>query len=642
MRFSAAVAAATIAAGLVVVAGNSASATSDIRVAIPQRRVNDVAVDPVHEHVFISTRQTGTVDVRAVLDGVEVKTITGLGGATGMTLSPDSSTLYVALSNAIAVVDTTTLTEVARYGTGDGVCPWTPTLSGTLLWFGYGCIDGMYGYPHGNVGVLDLAADPPAFSLARLPAEYGEYQCVPQVALTADAGRMVTGCGNFPMLSLPVSGTSLGSGVSRDVGTYLDFALAPDEASVIVATWGPAPRFARYATSDLTDLPDFGVADTANRPEDVAVAGGYVLTGSDAQDGRSTILRAYTPDGTLLRTSTPAVPAHLSVSADGHVLARVTGYDDGPQHYLNVVLDPAKPPTPVSLTAPTSAKINVGYAVSGSVGAGSGATLHVTRSSPYGRVTLPDVTAGANGAFSIPDKVAQRGTYTYRVVFPGDGTHGMAWTSTSFHVVGLTPSITITADKTSYLYHQTATVTAHLGTTHGSRVLKIAAKTAYQTTYTTLRSASVDMYGNLRATYTMTMSTTFTATYGGDDVYEPRSVGFVRSSTVGLTSYLTGYYATSGSYRLYHRTTDPGITTKTAPSRGEACTSWQAQEYYSGAWHTVARNGCIPIRYSTGTAQAVFTGTHPVGPAFRIQSTFNGDWGNLRTVGPWVYLRFTS
>ena len=66
------------------------------------------------------------------------------------------------------------------------------------------------------------------------------------------------------------------------------------------------------------------------------------------------------------------------------------------------------------------------------------------------------------------------------------------------------PSLTINQVRGTGSTRKTVTITAHLGTTHVNRVM-------------TLASGTVNANGNLVATYQPKTTTTYTATFAGDD-----------------------------------------------------------------------------------------------------------------------------
>ncbi|MEV6304250.1 hypothetical protein AB0M02_32925 [Actinoplanes sp. NPDC051861] len=124
---------------------------------LPLTRAADVVATA--DRVFVSggreTTQIAVTDTAGAVTAV----LDGLPGPGDLQLSDDRRTLYVALpgADAIAVFDTRTLRETARYSTGAGTCPWYVTVTGRYLWFGYGC-----GQWDSDIGRVDLRRRPAA------------------------------------------------------------------------------------------------------------------------------------------------------------------------------------------------------------------------------------------------------------------------------------------------------------------------------------------------------------------------------------------------------------------------------------------------------------------------------------------------
>lgn len=141
-------------AALVAAAGPAQAATG---LGLPA--FGDMVVDVDHDQLYITGGASSNGVVVTDLDGSVKKTITGQYGATGLALSADSHELYVALAggDAISVIDTHTLKEVARHSTGTRTCPTHLARTGSVLWFGHGC-DGTW---NGGVGRVVFPAPEP-------------------------------------------------------------------------------------------------------------------------------------------------------------------------------------------------------------------------------------------------------------------------------------------------------------------------------------------------------------------------------------------------------------------------------------------------------------------------------------------------
>ena len=110
-----------------VVAAASATGVTHTTRTLSLQALGDIAIDPTHQHVFITGNPNLTNDSILVTDysGAEVTTISGESGAAGMVV--DGSTLYVARCGAtsgIDVFDTGTLTKTGSITAtvADGRC----------------------------------------------------------------------------------------------------------------------------------------------------------------------------------------------------------------------------------------------------------------------------------------------------------------------------------------------------------------------------------------------------------------------------------------------------------------------------------------------------------------------------------------
>ncbi|MFD8258980.1 hypothetical protein ACFV19_08540 [Streptomyces griseoluteus] len=116
------------------------------------------------------------------------------------------------------------------------------------------------------------------------------------------------------------------------------------------------------------------------------------------------------------------------------------------------------------------------------------------------------------------------------------------------------------------------------------------------------------------------------------------------SGQVKVTQALSGYYTTTTyggtTYRVYHRTTRPTVTTTVSPDKSGQCVKFQTQRYYSGAWHTLNTSA----RFTLGSKSAVSSRlslSNPVSQRFRVRSEYvrsSKDTTDVSTWGGWQYL----
>ncbi|TGN79495.1 hypothetical protein E5083_07675 [Streptomyces bauhiniae] len=313
---------------------------------------------------------------------------------------------------------------------------------------------------------------------------------------------------------------------------------------------------------------------------------------------------------------------------------------------ISTVISPYAPQ--LTLKAPASAPRGAALSFNARLGDGpygSGETVTVTRTDAA-HTTTPvtwKAPVAADGTITVKDTPSTGGANTYTVDYAGDGGHRAATASATVQVSRATTSLTVAADASTYAYSATATVTAHLGTTYNGRTVSLWATPAGGKK-TLVKTGTVDSRGNLRATYKLTRSTTFTASYAGDHRYAPATATRAVSGQVKVAQALSGYYTSakySGTtYRVYHRKTRPTVTTTVSPNKSGQCVKFQAQRYYSGAWHTLNTSGCFTLGAKSAVSSKLSL-SNAVGQKFRVRSEYvRGSKGttNVSTWGGWQYL----
>jgi hypothetical protein len=306
-----ATAAAALAASAVLatVAGSAASASADARPAAGPAPVQwqwltttplglpgfgSVAVDDKHQVVYVTGGAGGNSVLVVGFDGRVKQTIDKQYGASGLVLSADGSTLYVALASgdAVSAIDTSTLKQKASYATPvPNTCPTTLTRTGSSVWIGYGCGQDW----NAGVGLLDTSAASPQIALQKQDTTGKDvrYLNAPLVSAANSAtGPVAVG---EPALSpatistYGVSGTNLSLMHSqpRDGSNLTDLAVAPDGSAVFAAA-GSADGVEAFTPSDLSDT------------------GGYTT-------GPAPTAIALSPDGTMLAATAAGPYAPLTV-----------------------------------------------------------------------------------------------------------------------------------------------------------------------------------------------------------------------------------------------------------------------------------------------------------------------------------------
>ncbi|MFE9454572.1 hypothetical protein [Streptomyces sp. NPDC006739] len=304
-------------------------------------------------------------------------------------------------------------------------------------------------------------------------------------------------------------------------------------------------------------------------------------------------------------------------------------------------------PTTINLAAPVKSGRASQLTVSGQLSADtypSGEAVKVVKSDlahPAG-VALPDAPLSTDGTFHIADVPQVGGANTYFVTYPGDSTHQTTSASATVQVSRSTTALSISSDASSYAYGATAKVTAHLGTTYNGHTLSIYAE-PYHGKKALVRTGTVDSHGNLTASYKVSSSTVFTASFTGDYRYAAATAVRTVSAYAKVSESLSGYYGSTryGSilYRVYHHTAKAELNVTVTPNKAGQCVQFQTQRYYGGAWHTQSTSSCHTLS-TTSTTSATLGLTKTVSSRFRLRARYvhsNKDTGNLNTWGAWQY-----
>jgi hypothetical protein len=277
----------------VVLAASPAHATDNGPLPLPG--YGDIAVDQVHQRVFVSGGPTANGIVVTDFKGRVTKRIDNQPGATGLVLSADGLSLYAGLASgdAISVISTETLTEIARHVVGPQSCPTHLARTGSLVWFGYGCEANW----NAKIGKLDPAT---GVDVAKVHGG-ATFQRAPLLASNgAEAGPVVAGQLSLSQSTVRVftqAGGDLTAGATGDVvGASLnDLSVAADGASLYSAS-GSRNHVEAFAPADLSRR---GAYSTGTRPNSVAVSpdNAFLATGITTSGSRD--VQVYQVGGTL-------------------------------------------------------------------------------------------------------------------------------------------------------------------------------------------------------------------------------------------------------------------------------------------------------------------------------------------------------
>jgi hypothetical protein len=434
---------ALFAAGLAAVpisgARAAAAGGAGVTATLPLTSYYQMAVDSVHDHLFFSQGSSSENSILVTdFSGHTVATITGQTGVAGITLSPDGSTLYAALSGAheVTAISTATLQQVAVYPLGDALTPLSVAVQDGKLWVSYDT--GTVG--SSTIGDFTLSAANPVlepqsamggwYSAAMIAADPSG---TGNVLVALEPGEDPAAAASYDTSQDPVTvraqSPELKNGSQDNCDNAQDLAVVPGGAQFITACGAPYAHY-RYSTADLSQQGSYA---STNYPDAIAIAAGTgtVAAGVDNPSSAGDIF-VYAAGGdtplNLLKPSGELAARGLGLTPDASELFAVTGNNGS--YTLSAYADPTLPQASLTLTGAATASIGHAVTLSGTltVGAGSplaSATVTATRTGPGGTTTLT-ATTNSDGAFTLTDTPPAAGTYTYTAGYAGTASSSSA------------------------------------------------------------------------------------------------------------------------------------------------------------------------------------------------------------------------
>jgi YVTN family beta-propeller protein len=284
-----------------------------------------IAVDQAHKHLFVSGGPSSNGVAVTDFSGHQKKVIDQQYGATGLALSADGARLYVALAagDAISVIDTKTLKETTRYGTGARTCPTTLARVGDLIWFGHGCGD----VDTGGIGRLDPTVTPPAIALNQQGT--ARFDQPPLLASATATGPLVAGRVELSLSTVyvyAVDGGALTERTSSQApGSNLADAAVSADGSTLYTACRSRSDVPAYETTAFAGR---GVYSTGYYPVAAAPSPDGKLVGLGIQNPADDVvvykLGATDPKRHIDLTDDVLAPRGLAWSADSKTLFVVT------------------------------------------------------------------------------------------------------------------------------------------------------------------------------------------------------------------------------------------------------------------------------------------------------------------------------
>ncbi|MEV0322749.1 Ig-like domain repeat protein [Streptomyces sp. NPDC050658] len=444
--------------GLVAVGTPAAYAAtpSDEVVKLPISSYSAIAVDSVHERVFVSDNNRGyysNTGIVAVYDfqGHKISSWTTETRVSGLALSADSNTLYTGERSRIATYDTTTLQRTGVTNAYEETCGRELAVTGETPWWttqntsyvsecaeARSDVDSLVGgtltRTNWNApGRLDLEAAPSGAKRFFMGQEAGPKEANPSLASFNTEGDN------------PVRDAvrRFADGEGKGALQLKDLAVSADGKRVAVADAAYGTRLLN--SGDLSDastpyqaLPEGAKASAvAFGGDGKYVARGAAATGStadlliqpaDPADGTTPFEFAF--EGPL--DGTRVVPRGLDWSKDGARLFAVTTNAVGNEYWLHIIQPPAAQYdsrfTGGLSTTPTKAVVGEPLGIRGKLeldGPAPAEPVKVTavRKDADGTTEVAAAKVAADGSFTVLDVPDRVGESTYTLRFLGDVTH---------------------------------------------------------------------------------------------------------------------------------------------------------------------------------------------------------------------------
>ncbi|MER5180236.1 Ig-like domain repeat protein [Streptomyces sp. NPDC002896] len=549
-------AAALAGTGLTVATAPAAhAAVSDAVAKLPISSYSALAVDSVHERVFVADSNTGSVYNRGIIavynfQGEQITTISTQYYVSGLALSADSSTLYAGERERILKYDTTTYQQTGGVYTSLDTCGRSLAFSGGKPYF-----TTTYSYYTAQCDSVLTYLD--SYTDTGTPrtgwSDYGKLQLEAGPGDRMVMGQPLNGQAADPFLTVyDTSGGNLVRGAARRFAdsdgkgalNLKDVAFSKDGSKVAVADASYGTRLLN--TDDLSDAATgYPVLPSGATSSAVAFSGdgkylarGAAATGStpdlllqpaDPEDSTAPLEFAF--EGSL--DGDRVAPRGLEWSADGSRLFAVTTNATGSQYWLHVIQPPAVQYdtrfTGGLSHSPAQAVAGEPLAVRGTLEFGGPAPAEplkvtATRTDASGTHELGTATVKEDGTFTVLDEPDLVGDATYTVSFLGDLTHRPAEDVTTTVSVAKAPtSIALTAPAEADMdtgVEITGKLTVQGKTPAERPVLTVQRTDRIGTGPLTSVTVAADGTFTVNDLPRTNRDATYTVSYAGDDLHE--------------------------------------------------------------------------------------------------------------------------
>lgn len=422
--------------------------------ALPLPGFARLLADEPSGRLFLSPGAAGSAVEVTDLQGRHVATVTGLPGATGMALTPDRGSLWVALptEGRLARVDTTTLTVAQTVALPAGECPSDVVLTGDQVVYGSFC-DGASGLT-GHVAVLDPATGTASAGSLRFFGRPLIAAGRPGEVYASDTGLS---SGTLQLLDVRSGSPVLRTRGEPDCLNVRDLVASPDGSQVTPVCGMPYV----HRTYSADGLALVGQYPSSMHPGAAAWSG----------DGRTFVGGSPSTDDVDVRIFRAGDPVPVrTVELAGLHLRGLAASQDGMRIWAAVgtaagvrvrVLSGAGSAIALTVDPPAlergSAATLRGRLTSGGHGvAGASLTVHRERpdipsSGEPIEVDLAPVTTAADGTFSLVDTPREPDTYTYTLTWAGNAERAGSYVRRSLVVRPTATTLSEATPATGYV-----------------------------------------------------------------------------------------------------------------------------------------------------------------------------------------------
>ena len=203
-----------------------------------------------------------------------------------------------------------------------------------------------------------------------------------------------------------------------------------------------------------------------------------------------------------------------------------------------------------------------------------------------------------------------------------------------------TLTATMQASPAAIAFGQSVTLTAHLHWYETTSNLDLSVyRRPVGGPASLVTSGAVDVSGDLVVQVEPTKTTSYYATWSGDGDHDGITGGSISVGVhVLVRARVSGFYGTSGSWRLFHLGRPIRQRGTVVPDHSGKRLVFEAQVRRDGAWRDFARSSFL-IR-ADGSASAILTPSRRGN--YRVRNIFKGDADHLGGTSRWILVRVTA